>query len=105
MIDGPVDPLTGIPLAANGGAGVPPVDSDGDGDADFLDTDSDNDGLDDSVESGLTLTGSDNDSDGIDDGVNASYSDPDGIVNNSPLRLGCRTLPISQLMIGRYGLR
>ena len=83
-IDDAFDATTG-----HGGNFTPTEDTDGD--ADFLDTDSDNDGLDDSVESGLTLTGSDNDGDGIDDGVNASYSDPDGIVNNSPLRLGCRT--------------
>ena len=148
--DGPVDPTTGIPLAANGGAGVDPVDSDMDGindyldldsdddgipdivesqptdtyvaltgfdtdgdgvdDAfdntagfggdfapventdgtdtpDFLDTDSDNDGLIDSVESGLTLTGVDANGDGIDDGVNASYLDPDGDVNDPTVDL------------------
>ena len=148
--DGPVDPTTGIPLAANGGAGVDPVDSDMDGindyldldsdddgipdiveaqptgtyvaltgfdadgdgvddafdmtvgfggdftpventdgadNPDYLDTNSDNDGLIDSAESGLTLTGVDANGDGIDDGVNASYLDPDGDVNDPTVDL------------------
>ena len=59
-----------------------PEDTDSDGTADFLDTDTDNDGLSDTVESGLPLTGADTNGDGIDDGVNASYADPDGDVNN-----------------------
>jgi len=35
--DGPVDPITGIPLAANAGAGVTPIDSDSDGLENYLD--------------------------------------------------------------------
>ena len=66
----------------SGGQFSVPVDTDGDGTADVLDTDSDNDGFDDITEHGLTLTGSDTNGDGIDDGVNASYSDPDGDVND-----------------------
>jgi len=47
-----------------------------------LDTDSDNDGLDDTTESGLVLSGTDADRDGIDDAVNASYADTDGDVSD-----------------------
>ena len=69
--DGPVDPDTGIPLAANGGAGVDPVDSDMDGIDDYLDLDSDNDGIPDAVENQPTAgyqspaIGTDTDGDGI----------------------------------------
>ncbi|HHN67896.1 MAG TPA: DUF4347 domain-containing protein, partial [Thermopetrobacter sp.] len=59
-----------------------PVDTDGDGTADYRDTDADGDGVADAVESGLTLAGQDADNDGIDDAVNASYTDPDGDVND-----------------------
>ena len=59
-----------------------PEDTDGDGTADFLDTDSDNDGLLDITESGQTLSGNDVDGDGIDDAVNASYTDPNGDVDD-----------------------
>ena len=59
---------------------IQPVDTDGDGTPDHLDTDSDNDGLTDSTESGLVLSGNDANGDGIDDAVNASYADTDGIV-------------------------
>ena len=56
---------------------------DWDGTPDYLDTDSDNDGIDDTTESGLTLSGTDNDNDGIDDGVAPlSYADTDGIVTD-----------------------
>ena len=65
----------------HGGDFTTPEDTDADGTADFLDTDSDNDGLTDTTESGLPLTGVDANGDGIDDGVNASYADPDGDVN------------------------
>ncbi len=62
---------------------VTPVDTDSDGVADYLDLDSDSDALPDSVESGLTLSGSDANGDGIDDdpSIGASYADPDGAVN------------------------
>ena len=76
--DGPVDPLTGIPLAANGGAGVDPVDTDGDGVADYLDLDSDNDGIADAIEAQPTAgyqtpaIGSDADGDGVVD----TFDDP-----------------------------
>ncbi len=48
--DGGVDPITGIPLAANGGAGVTPVNSDTDTLADYLDLDSDDDLIADQIE-------------------------------------------------------
>ena len=66
----------------HGGDFVGTEDTDGDGTPDYLDTDSDNDGMDDSTESGLPLTGNDADGDGIDDGVGASYADTDGSVND-----------------------
>ncbi len=46
---------SGIPTAANGGAGVAPANSDVDSIADFLDLDSDNDGIPDNVEAQATL--------------------------------------------------
>ena len=66
----------------HGGDFTTPEDTDSDGTADFLDADSDNDGLDDIVESGQTLSGTDANGDGIDDAVNASYSDPNGDVDD-----------------------
>ena len=66
-----------------GGNFTTPEDTDGDGIADYLDTDSDNDGLSDSAESGLTLSGNDANGDGIDDAAAPnSYQDTDGIVSN-----------------------
>ncbi len=79
--DGVVDTFDD-PSVIHGGAFGTPEDTDGDGTADFLDTDSDGDGVSDTNESGLTLAGTDNNSDGIDDSVNASYTDPDGSVND-----------------------
>lgn len=70
-----------------GGTFANPVDTDGDGVADYRDTNSDNDGLSDTAESGLTLSGNDTNGDGIDDGVGASYADPDGVVNNPSANL------------------
>ena len=71
--DGPVDPTTGIPLAANGGAGVDPVDSDMDGVDDFLDLDSDNDGIADAVEAQPTV--------GYQSPSIATDTDGDGVVD------------------------
>ena len=75
--NGAVDTTTGVPQAANGGAGVNPVDSDSDNVNDFLDLDSDNDGIPDIVESQPTGTytpasGTDTDSDGIDDAFDST---------------------------------
>lgn len=69
------------PGAIFGGQFAPPENTDGQDLPDYLDTDSDNDGLNDIDESGLTLLNADDNNDGIDDGVNASYVDPDGLVN------------------------
>ena len=71
MHDGPVDPATGIPLAAGGGTGVQPVDTDGDVVDDYLDLDSDNDGIADAIEAQPTAgyqspsIGTDADGDGV----------------------------------------
>ncbi len=64
-----------------GGSFALPVDTDSDGIADNLDPDSDNDGISDRVESGLAIGASDEIQDGILDLRNASYMDPDGLVN------------------------
>jgi hypothetical protein len=54
--------------------GLVPVDSDGTGVPDYLDADSDDDGLEDALESGFTLTGVDADLDGLDDAVDTDPS-------------------------------
>ena len=64
-----------------GGTFTLPVNTDGEDEADYLDANSDGDAIDDIAESGLGLGGTDANGDGIDDSLNASYSDPDGIVN------------------------
>ena len=70
VYDSAVTPLTGIPVAANGGTGVDPVDSDNDGINDFIDLDSDDDGIADAIEAQPTTgyttpaIGSDADNDG-----------------------------------------
>ena len=69
---------------AYGTNGLTPVDSDGDGIPDFLDTNSDNEGANDTVEAGITLSGSDSDGDGLDNTVDATngYADPGGTIDN-----------------------
>ena len=63
--------MTGIPVAANSGAGVDPLDSDNDGISDYIDLDSDNDGIADAIEAQPTAgyttpaIGSDADNDGV----------------------------------------
>ena len=66
------------------GGGLSPIDSDGDDIPDFLDTDSDNDGISDTQEAGLTLSGSDSDNDGLDDAMDTTmgYGDPGGRIDN-----------------------
>ncbi len=51
---------------------------------DYLDTDSDNEGSDDDIEAGITLSGTDTDGDGLDDATDAStgYSDPGGTIDD-----------------------
>ena len=87
----------------HGGDFAPIEDTDGDGTPDYLDTDSDNDGTDDIIESGLTLSGNDNDGDGIDDAVGASFSDPDGIVNNPSTDLGNQTGDTTEVGYREFG--
>ncbi|QCX37139.1 DUF11 domain-containing protein [Aureibaculum algae] len=66
------------------GEGLTPVNTDSADNPDYLDTDSDNDLLDDSLESGITLTGTDTDGDGLDDATDAAsgYTDPGGTIDN-----------------------
>lgn len=66
--------------SAFGGSFVAPIDSDQDNIPDYLDTDSDQDTVNDVEESGLPAA-IDANGDGIADSINASYSDPDGIIN------------------------
>jgi uncharacterized repeat protein (TIGR01451 family) len=66
-----------------GSGGVLPVNTDGADTPDYLDLDSDNEGGNDTVEAGLTLTGTDSDHDGLDDAVDTTpdYTDPNGTIN------------------------
>lgn len=69
---------------AYGPGGLVPVDTDGDGTPDFLDPDSDDQGPDDRVEAGITLSGSDSDADGLDNAMDMTtgYSDPGGRIDD-----------------------
>ena len=64
--------------------GLVPVDTDNDGIPDFMDTNSDNQGADDTIEAGLTLSGSDSDGDGLDNAMDTTtgYADPGGSIDN-----------------------
>ncbi len=69
--------------------GLVPVDTDGDGTPDYQDADSDNDGVADSVESGLgSASGTDANGDGLDDAfagtTPADLADTDGDLNGDP---------------------
>ncbi|TAI46698.1 HYR domain-containing protein [Flagellimonas allohymeniacidonis] len=66
------------------GEGLTPPNSDGIDNPDYLDNNSDEDGDTDTVEAGLTLSGSDSDGDGLDNSVDTSsgYSDPGGTIDN-----------------------
>ncbi|MCF6296848.1 MAG: hypothetical protein L3J08_02525 [Flavobacteriaceae bacterium] len=65
-------------------SGLTPTNTDGVDNPDYLDTDSDNEGGNDTVEAGITLTNTDTDSDGLDDATDATadYSDPGGTIDN-----------------------
>jgi hypothetical protein len=69
---------------AYGTNGLTPVDTDGDGMPDFLDNNSDNEGANDTVEAGITLSGSDSDNDGLDNTIDVTngYADPGGTIDN-----------------------
>ena len=73
-----------------GGSFTAPENTDGDATPDYLDVDSDNDPYLDSLESGLTLSGTIG-AGGIDTGVNASYADPDGDINDPSATLANQT--------------
>ncbi|MCM5664202.1 LamG-like jellyroll fold domain-containing protein [Galbibacter mesophilus] len=64
--------------------GLTPVDTENDGTPDYLDADSDNEGSNDTVEAGLTLSNTDTDNDGLDNTTDATtgYSDPSGTIDN-----------------------
>ena len=62
----------GLPLAYQSTNGLTPVNTDGTDNPDYLDTDSDNDTKSDTVEAGITLTGTDTDNDGLDNGADAN---------------------------------
>ena len=77
-----------------------PVDTDNDGTPDFLDSDSDDDGLSDTVESGLSASasGADTDGDGIDDGIAPNtYHDPDGVVGSTSADLANETGDLTEV--------
>jgi len=86
---------SGIDLDGNGiddnyesvpgaGEGLSPLNTDGAEGLDYLDLDSDNDGINDTLEAGLTLSGNDNDQDGLDDAYDDTntYLDPAGTIDN-----------------------
>ena len=80
--DGAIDTFDGNDRTSQlfGGTFAPLVNTDDDSLPDFLDLDSDNDNIPDAFESGLAL-GADDIGDGIGDLIQASYQDPDGLVN------------------------
>ena len=66
------------------GEGLTPPNTDGIDNPDFLDNNSDEDGDNDTIEAGLTLSGTDSDGDGLDDNIDTSadYSDPGGTIDD-----------------------
>ncbi len=65
--------------------GLDPENTDNTDNPDYLDTDSDNEGGDDTLEAGITLSGNDIDNDGLDDATDAdttSYADPGGTIDD-----------------------
>ncbi|MCB1382271.1 MAG: tandem-95 repeat protein [Notoacmeibacter sp.] len=93
--------LTNVNNASNFGVNdialFVPADTDGDGIFDFRDTDSDNDAKSDTLESGLTASGTDADNNGIDDVTGAVYGDGDGILNDPQTALANETGDTSQV--------
>ena len=72
---------TGI-NTAYGAGGLTPVNTDGTDTPDYTDTDSDNDGINDTTEAGLTLSGNEG-ANGLDNNIDTTdtYSDPNGKIN------------------------
>lgn len=92
--------------ATFGGSFTTPVNTDGTDNPDYLDTDSENDTLLDSAESGLTLSGTDANDDGIDDNasIGASYTDPDGVIDNPSTALDNQIGDTSEVGYREVGL-
>ena len=78
--------------------GLTPINTDGTDNPDYIDLDSDNDGSDDTLESGFTLTGIIG-ANGLDTSIytSASYSDVNGVIDNP------NTLPDSDSDLGTGG--
>ena len=72
---------TGI-NTAYGAGGLTPVNTDGTDTPDYTDTDSDNDGINDTTEAGLTLSGNEG-ANGLDNNIDTTdtFSDPNGKIN------------------------
>ncbi|WP_405409760.1 gliding motility-associated C-terminal domain-containing protein [Maribacter sp. Asnod1-A12] len=72
----------GVDIAYTGG--LTPENTDGTDTEDYLDSDSDNDGIDDTAEAAITLTGTDTDLDGLDDATDATadYTDVGGTIDD-----------------------
>ena len=71
---------------------ITPTNTDGTDNPDYLDLDSDNEGGNDTVEAGITLSGTDTDNDGLDDATDATadYTDAGGTIDDplsAPLQL------------------
>ncbi|MEP4881522.1 beta strand repeat-containing protein, partial [Maribacter dokdonensis] len=64
--------------------GITPENTDGTDNPDFLDLNSDDEGDDDTVEAGISLSNTDADNDGLDDSTDATtgYLDPNGTIND-----------------------
>ncbi len=80
----------GLPVTYNFNSeelGLFPVNTDTVDLPDYLDLDSDNQGANDTIEAGLTLSGSDSDGDGLDNNIDTTsgYGDPNGTINNPAL--------------------
>ncbi|MDZ7613046.1 MAG: hypothetical protein U5K51_04560 [Flavobacteriaceae bacterium] len=68
-------------------AGLNPVNTESLDNPDYLDLDSENDGRNDTLEAGITLSGTDTDFDGLDNATDATvgYADVNGTINNPAL--------------------
>ena len=77
------------------GTVIIPTNTDGTDNPDYLDTDSDNDGISDTAEASITLSGSDSDNDGLDNSIDTTtgYLKPAGKVGN-PLNTNNGTIAL-----------
>ncbi|MFC2109232.1 choice-of-anchor L domain-containing protein [Bacteroidota bacterium] len=76
--------LTGLDTAYTGTGGITPINTDSTDNPDYLDTDSDNEGANDTVEAGLSLSGIVGEN-GLDNSIDTSdnYSDVNGTINST----------------------